>query len=87
VQVVAVEQVRAEGKLPGGVRPGRRVAGSAHARAEVEQAARGRMPWRAPRGGDANEVVDERRYAPVAEPIRSAIASTLGKIASSSVGL
>src|SRR5262249_3942914 len=59
----------------------------AHTRAVVEDAARNGVPRRFGRRGDPDEVVDEWRYAPTVERIRSAIAGTLGTIASSSVGL
>jgi hypothetical protein len=69
VQVVAVEQMRAEGELPGAIGPGWGVAGCANACAVVEQAARGRAPRRARCRGDTDEVVDEGRYDPAAERI------------------
>src|SRR5262249_8462123 len=87
VQIVEIEPVRSQREPACPFRPRGRLGSGAHTRAVVEDAARNGVPRRFGRRGDPDEVVDEWRYAPTVERIRSAIAGTLGTIASSSVGL
>ncbi len=87
VQVVLVAQMSAEREPPRAVGPGRSVAAAEDAAAVVEEAARSRAPWRARRRGDADELLDERRYSPTSDRMRAAMSSTPGRISSSSVGL
>src|SRR5579862_6476189 len=87
VQIVLVEHMCAQRELPRPVGPRRRAASCCDTRAVVEQAAGSRRPRGTGRRRDADEIVDERRYAATSERIRSPIALTLGRMASSSVGL
>ncbi len=93
VEIVLVAQMGPQREAAGCVRrPAARLRLAAcDAAAEVEQGpddrgAERRRRLRSRLGG-ADEPVSERRYVPATERIRSAIASTLGMIASSSGGL
>lgn len=92
MEVVLVAQMRGEGESRGlGERPSLGFLGAcADACAPVEERARGRPPQRRRldgRRGGTDEIVGERRYASSTDRIRPVIASTLGRIASSSGGL
>ena len=92
MEVVLVVQMRGERELCRPLErplPGR-LGTCTDARAPVEERARRRPPQRRRldgRRGGTDEIVGERRYVSSTDRIRPAIASTLGRIASSSDGL